>query len=471
MWNLEGAITAANEAFLHMVQYAREDIASGRVRWTDLTPVEWRGRDERAIADLKTSGIFRPFEKEYFRKDGSRVPVLLGGAFFEDSGNEGVAFVLDLTEQKRAQEALARSERQFRALFEEAAVGIALVDSHGRPFASNRKLQQMLGYDADELHRMPFTQFTHPDDVDADWTLFSDVMNHRRDQYHIEKRYVRKDGGLVWGHLTVYVVRDERGEPMFTIGMVEDITERKRAEESLRQAQAELSHVTRVATLGELAASIAHEVNQPLAAIVADATASLNWLAGAHPDLERVREAVEAIVTDGNRAADVIQRIRQLATKSPPEKARLDINGVIRDAVPLVRAELLRHQVALQLDLGPELPPVAGDRVQLQQVVINLVINAVEAMASLTDRPRQVVIRSAPHQPGYVTVSVQDTGIGIDPTTLDALFGAFFTTKPGGMGMGLSISRSIIEAHSGRLSATSNSDHGATFHFVLPAMR
>jgi signal transduction histidine kinase len=228
--------------------------------------------------------------------------------------------------------------------------------------------------------------------------------------------------------------------------------------------------VTRVTTLGELAASIAHELNQPLAAIVADANACLNWLAEAHPNLELVRETLAAIVTDGHRAAEVIQRIRRLTTTSAPQKAPLDINGVIRDVVPLVRAELQSHQVSLEFDFARDLPSAAGDRVQLQQVVINLVINAIEAMASLTDRAREVVIRSAPHEPGYVRVSVQDTGIGIDPTTADALFNAFFTTKPGGMGMGLSISRSIIEAHGGRLWASPDPGPGATFQFSLPLL-
>jgi C4-dicarboxylate-specific signal transduction histidine kinase len=250
--------------------------------------------------------------------------------------------------------------------------------------------------------------------------------------------------------------------------MVQDITERKRTEESLRQAQAELVHVARVTTLGELAASIAHEVNQPLAAIVADANASLNRLAGANPDLDAVREALEAIVTDGHRAAEVIRRIRQLAMKSVPQKTGLDINGVIRDVVPLVRAELLRYQVALQLDLAPGRSIVLGDRVQLQQVLINLVMNAIEGMAGIDDRPRELTITSRSDGGDHVTVAVRDTGVGIDPKHADELFNAFVTTKPGGMGMGLSISRSIVETHGGRLWATPNPTHGATFHFALP---
>jgi PAS domain S-box-containing protein len=254
------------------------------------------------------------------------------------------------------------------------------------------------------------------------------------------------------------------------LAITRDLTDLAQASDALQEAQAELAHVTRVTTLGELTASIAHEVNQPLAAIVADATASLNWLAANTPDLDRVREALEAIVKDGHRAADVIQRIRGLATKAGPQKARLDVNELIRDVVPLVGPEVRSHEVSLRLDLAPALPPVAADRVQLQQVLINFVMNGIEAMDSV-DRRRELVIRSRPHEADYVLVAVQDAGVGIDSSKMDELFTAFFTTKPGGMGMGLSISRSIIEAHGGRIWATPNPDHGATFQFALPGMR
>jgi len=225
--------------------------------------------------------------------------------------------------------------------------------------------------------------------------------------------------------------------------------------------------VTRLTTLGQLAASIAHEVNQPLAAIVADANASLNWLAAAEPELERVRETLTAIATDGHRAADVIQRIRQLATKTEPRKARLDVNDVVREVVALVRAEVARYEITLTLDAAATLPPVVGDRVQLQQVVLNLVMNAIEAMASVTGRPRTLVIRCE-RQDDVARVAIHDTGVGIRASDLDRVFGAFFTTKPSGMGMGLSISRSIIEAHGGRLWAAPNEPHGAIFQFSLP---
>ncbi len=260
-----------------------------------------------------------------------------------------------------------------------------------------------------------------------------------------------------------------RMEAVLVIGR--DLTEHMLASEALHQAQAELAHVTRVTTLGELAASIAHEVNQPLAAIVADANASLNWLAGATPELEMVRDALDAIVKDGLRAADVIQRIRQLATKTDPRRATVDINDVIRDVAALVRTEVLRHQVSLRVELAPAMPLVLADRVQLQQVIINFVMNGIEAMASVEDRPRELVVRSGPHDGDDVLVAVQDAGVGIDPKNVDQLFSAFFTTKPGGMGMGLSISRSIIEGHGGRLWATPNPNHGVTFHFALPGIR
>ena len=255
------------------------------------------------------------------------------------------------------------------------------------------------------------------------------------------------------------------------LAITRDLTEHMLASEALQRAQAELAHVTRVTTLGELAASIAHEINQPLAAIVADANASLNWLAAAEPDLEMVRDALAAVVNDGHRAGDVIQRIRQLATKTDPQRARVDVNDAIRDLLSLVRTEVRSHDVSLRLDLAPALRPVLGDRVQLQQVLINLVMNAIEAMASVADRPRELVIRSQPHEGDQVLVAVQDAGVGIDPNSVNQLFSAFFTTKAGGMGIGLSISRSIIEAHGGRLWATPNPTHGATFHFTLPARR
>ena len=348
LWNLEGAITAANDAFLRMVQCGREDLASGRVRWTDLTPAEWREHDERAVADLKATGVFQPFEKEYFRKDGSRLPVLLGGALFEGAGNEGVAFVLDLTEQKRAQEGLRASER------------------------------------------------------------------------------------------------------------------------NLQQAQAELAHVNRVTTMGQLTASIAHEVMQPISAGITNARAALRCL-GPHPsDLEDVQRALGRIVKEGNRATDIIDRIRSLIKKAPPRKDDLEINEAILEVIALTRGEGEKHGVSVQTQLAEGLALIQADRVQLQQVIINLIINAIEAMSGVGNRSRPLLISTGREASGDVLVSVQDSGAGLDVESPDRLFDAFYTTKPDGMGMGLSICRSIIEAHGGRIWASRNAGPGATFQFTVP---
>jgi NO-binding membrane sensor protein with MHYT domain len=249
---------------------------------------------------------------------------------------------------------------------------------------------------------------------------------------------------------------------------VASLFERKRAEEALRQTQANLAHVSRVMTLGELTASISHEVNQPLAAVVINGQICLRLLALETPRPDDVRTTVERMVRDANRASEVIQRIRALAKRTEPQMVSLDINDVIREATLLVQREVLSHGVSLRTELASALPPVLGDRVQLQQVVINLLMNGVEAMASITDRPREIVIRSQQPEAGQVLVAVQDSGIGIDSETAERLFSAFFTTKPSGMGMGLSISRSIIRAHGGKLWVSPNPDHGAAFQFTVP---
>jgi len=339
IWDVQGRIIETNQAFLDIVGYAREDLVS--LRWTELTPAEWRDVDDQAFEELKAAGTVRPREKEYFRKDGTRVPVLVARAIFEWNRDEGVAFVLDLTERK-----------------------------------------------------------------------------------HVEG--------------------------------------------ALRDAQANLAHVMRITTLGELTASIAHEVNQPLAAVVNAAAACQRWLDRGTPNLDEARSAVEWITKETNRASEVIRRVRALANRTSIERAPLDVNNVVREAIALVQRELISQRVSLRTEFAPALPMILGDRVQLQQVIINLVMNGIEAMQSVTDRPRELVVRSDQDEAGQALISVADCGVGIAAENVDRLFNPFFTTKSGGMGMGLSICRSIMEAHGGRLWATATVPHGATFQFTLP---
>ena len=293
----------------------------------------------------------------------------------------------------------------------------------------------------------------------------------RAGRWEGELVHTRRDGSPVTVASRWSLQRAAPGRPPAVLETNNDITERKRAEEALHQAQAELARVTRVTTLGELAASIAHEINQPLAAIVADANACLNWLGADHPPLAQVREALGAIVSDGNRAADVLIRIRSLLARSVVAREPCRLDRIIADVLPLVRPELGRQGIALQMSLAVDLPPVLGDRIQLQQVLINVLVNAAEAMREVPVERRRLDVRAAcelvDDRPCAV-VAVEDRGVGLGGLEPDRLFDAFYTTKPGGLGMGLSISRSIVEGHGGRLWATANPKHGATFHLALP---
>jgi C4-dicarboxylate-specific signal transduction histidine kinase len=256
-------------------------------------------------------------------------------------------------------------------------------------------------------------------------------------------------------------------EMMATIGsQIGQFIDRKQAEDALHQARAELTHVTRVATLGELTASIAHEINQPLAAVVNDATACVRFLAA--DNLDEARQAAECVIEDGHRAAEIIERVRGLVSKAPSRPGPVDVNQTIREVIALARGEGSRHGVSIQTRLNDDLPPILGDRIQIQQVILNLMINAIEAMGGMSSASRELIIGATVDNPPAVQVSVQDSGPGLDPANLDRLFEAFYTTKSHGMGMGLAISRSIVEAHGGRLWASPNVPHGAIFRFTLP---
>jgi PAS domain S-box-containing protein len=470
IWNLQGAIVEANEAFLHMLQYGREDVVSDRLRWTDLTPAEWRERDERAVAELRSTGTFQPFEKEYFRKDGSRVPVLIGGALFEQSRNEGVAFVLDLTLRKCAEEALQESEAKFRDYAETASDWFWEV---GPDYKVTLLTENAFGsYPAD---RIGTAAWDHALDLETEpekWRLLRATLDSRKPFRDFVHCSAGRNGSPMYVKASGKPVFDANGEFRGYRGTGADVTASVRAQEEhdrLRQLESDLAHMNRLSIMGELAASLVHEITQPIASARNNARAALNFLAKQLPDLGEVREALGSVVGDADRAGDIIDRIRDHIKKAPPRKDRLDLNEAIAEVIVLAGSAITKHGVSVRTDLAEGLSRVQGDRVQLQQVVLNLTLNAVEAMSSVEAGARELLISTEQSQMGSVLVAVRDSGPGIDPEHLERVFEAFYTTKSSGVGMGLSICRSIIDAHGGRLWADVNEPRGAVFQFTLPS--
>jgi PAS domain S-box-containing protein len=288
--------------------------------------------------------------------------------------------------------------------------------------------------------------------------------------FEMEQRIRRADGEYRWFFVRRVPLRDENGEVIRWYAVAHDIEDQKRAERALQTAQAELAHVTRVTTLGEMSASIAHEINQPLAAILLNAEATLRLLSRDVPDSQEARAAIADVIKDAHRAGEVIRRIRDFSKKAHPQMMQLNINEVVEEAVKLVRHEALQHGVTIRFEFASGLPPVRGDRIQLQQVIVNLAVNGMEAMTSVQDRERVLMVGTQRDQSDRILVAVADAGVGIERENLDRVFGAFHTTKPGGLGMGLAICRSIIEAHGGRLWAEADVPRGAIFRFTVPAL-
>jgi PAS domain S-box-containing protein len=598
IWNLEGKILEANEAFLSIVQYDREDLASGRVRWTDLTPAEWRDRDARAVTHLKEVGTAQPYEKEFSRKNGSRVPVLVGGTLFEEGGEEGVAFVLDLSEQKRVEEALRRSEANLAEAQRLSHTGSWHWNAATGEYVWSQEFFAIFGFDSekDKPTYSLFVERIHPEDRATLEEVRQAAVKEKRD-FESEYRIVLPGGMIKYlqtiGHCSVtqsgdveyigtvmditerkraeeererlrqaqrvvvetandaVVSADESGAIQFAnpatmrvfgydppeligkpltvlmpefmrqlhengfsrylatgqrhvnwqgneftglrkngqefpvevsfgelttqrhrvfTGFIRDISERKRAEEErerLRQAQADLAHLNRVSTMGELTASLAHEIKQPISAAATDAETCFMWLARDQPDLAEAQDAALRIMKDVTRASEIINRIVSLFKKDAPKRELIDVNGVIQQVIALLRTEASRHSISIHAELTKGLPYIMGDPVALQQVLMNLMLNAIDAMKEM-GHPGKLGISSQQTDNRQLLISVTDTGLGLPPGDAEQMFKAFFTSKPQGTGMGLPISRSIIELHGGRLWGTGNSGPGATFQFTLP---
>jgi PAS domain S-box-containing protein len=378
----------------------------------------------------------------------------------------------DIEDRKRAEEALKRSEAYLADAQRLAHLGAWAGDATTQPLYWSEEVFRFFGFDPqDGLPRweQPIER-VHPEDRDKFLQAFHRAIQEKHDS-EVEFRIVLPDGKVKHVHGVGHPVLDANGEFVEVVGTVVDITERKRAEEErerLRQMEIDLAHINRVSMMGELAASIAHEVNQPLAGIVSNGSASLRWLTGDTPNVEEVREALHDIVRDGKRAGDVIARIRALTKRTSPPREKLDLNETIGEVLAIVGDEARKNSVVIRTQFADGLSTVSGDRVQLQQVLLNLIMNAMEAMSSVQERARELTIVTRNVAPEEVQITVEDSGTGLDPSARGRIFEAFYTTKAGGMGMGLSISRSIIENHGGRLWATSNDGPGTSFHFTLP---
>jgi PAS domain S-box-containing protein len=372
--------------------------------------------------------------------------------------------------RRRSTEATLRaSEERWRSMFEASAVGIAVLDRQHRFAAANAAFQKMIGYTGEELQSLSPPDITHEEDREATQSMIEDVQSGKGQDTPSEKRYRRKDGKVIWVRVSAARALDSNGALQSIPAIIEDITERKRAELDLHDAREALSRATRLTMMGELSASIAHEINQPLGAIIMNGNACQRFLAISPPDLDEVKDGLEAIVSDGNRASEVLSRIRGMLKNAAPERAQIDVNRAITEVLALTRHELQQYRVSVQDDLNPELPTIMADRVQLQQVVLNLVMNGIDAMRAVTDRLRVLTVRSQLDDRNNIVVSVGDSGVGLDAVSRERVFDTFFTTKSDGMGMGLAISKSIIEAHHGRLWAAPQSRFGAVFAFALPS--
>jgi PAS domain S-box-containing protein len=376
----------------------------------------------------------------------------------------------DITERKQAEEALRSTEAKFRAVFDANFVPLCFWHEDGRILEANDAYLRLTGFTRTELEagQLRWDELTLPGEVQLVRRALTELAEGRESSTPYEQVYRLRDGRHipVWLSGALLTGYTDRG-----VAYAIDLSERKAAEAALQKAQTELTHAARVMIMGELAASLAHELTQPLTAILSNAQAALRFLAVASVDLGEVRAILVDIVADDQRAGEVIDRLRRWLRRDELERLPLDLNEVIRDVVKLMYSEIVIKNVVLGLDLAPDLPIVPGDRVQLQQVILNLLINSVEAMSAVEDRSRELLIRSSRDGAAGVLVAVRDVGIGLEPEQAERIFESFYTTKPKGLGLGLSISQAIIKAHGGRLSATPNEKYGTTFHFTLPGVR
>jgi PAS domain S-box-containing protein len=431
------------------------------IKWNTIRDSGKRGSLEARLR--RFDGVYRWFffEAEPLRDQSGNIVKWYGSA-------------TDIEDRKQAEFALRESEQRFRDYAETASDWLWETGPDHRIVSISEHINVAGLVPARYLGMLRWEAASDFETEPEKWRAHRETLDAHRPFRDFVYSVINESGSQIYVRTSGKPFYDVNGDFLGYRGTGTDITaviRADQAEQALRKAQAELAHVTRVTMLGELTASIAHEVNQPLAAVVANAEASLRWLNREQPDLAAARRSVEWVINDGCRASDVIRRVRALAKKSDMETTRLDVNQVVKEAIVLMERELIKHQIFLRTELTPGLPEIVADRVQLQQVIINLLMNGIEAMEQVTDRSHELLIRSGKDETGQLILSVTDNGIGISADSANRLFSAFFTTKSTGLGMGLSICRSIVEAHGGRMSASSNEGPGATFQLVLPLHR
>jgi PAS domain S-box-containing protein len=476
-WQRDGRIIHLNEFGQRFFGYTESEIRGRHVIGTIVPETESSGRDLQRLMDeiCANPSAFEQNLNENMRRNGERAWIAWTNKVQLNSKGQVTEILsvgMDITDRKRAEEALRRSEAYLSETQRLSHTGSWASECTGRPLYWSEEVFRIFGFDPQQGIPTPDQplQRIHPEDLDTFLGTFDRAVQAKVD-FEVEARVVLPEGTARYIHGIGHPVLNANGEIVEVVGTVVDVTERKRAEEErerLRQLEADLAHLSRVSMLGELAASIAHEVNQPLSGIVSNGSACLRFLAGDTPNLEEVREAVRDIVRDGKRAGDVIARIRALTKRAATPREKLDLNETVREVLALVGDEAKKKGVITRTEFADDLSPVSGDRVQLQQVLLNLVMNAMEAMSSVGERARQLAVTTQNLDPDQVQVTVEDSGVGLEPNTIAKIFDPFYTTKPGGMGMGLSISRSILQKHDGRLWATVNDGPGTSFHFTLP---
>ncbi|MBV9431792.1 MAG: PAS domain S-box protein, partial [Hyphomicrobiales bacterium] len=468
-----------SQALIDVNRQAWESLGYTRDEMVGMHPGEFdAGLDPGAIARIGErvkAGETVTFESLHRRKDGTSFPVEVRARQFQLGAHQfRLSLARDISERTRAEEALRRSEAYLAESQRLSHTGTTVFDKTGPVFWSEESYR-IWGFDP--LRGIPslptILQRVHPDDRDRLVEEFGEALRQRR-HYALEFRILLPDGTLKHIESVGHPLSSDRAKPVEILGTHADVTERKRAQEQherLRQLEADLAHVNRLSMMGELTASLAHEILHPIATARNNARAAIRFLDKSPPNMIEVRGALESIVRDADRGKDIVDRIRDHVKKAPPRNDRFDLNGAIGEVIEMVRAAIDKNHVSVRARLAPDSASISGDRVQLQQVVMNLVLNAVEAMGSVEEGARSLSVTTDQNGDGGILVAIRDSGPGIDQEHLQKIFERFYTTKDSGVGMGLAICRSIIEAHGGRLWAEPNQPRGAVFQFTLPAAK